>query len=111
VAGIDVHKKMLAVVVANARDRELHFECRRFGTTVSELRNLSAWLGERAVQEVVMESTAQYWKPVWLALEGQFQLWLAQERRDGKVRRGTDRLASQFPGHRKRLLLTQSDLR
>jgi hypothetical protein len=34
VAGIDVHKKMLAVVVANARDRELHFECRRFGTTV-----------------------------------------------------------------------------
>jgi transposase len=80
VAGIDVHKKMLAVVVANARDRELHFECRRFGTTVSELRNLSAWLKERAVEEVVMESTAQYWKPVWLALEGQFQLWLAQAR-------------------------------
>jgi len=80
VAGIDVHKKMLAVVVANARDRELHFECRRFGTTVSELRSLSTWLRERAVQEVVMESTAQYWKPVWLALEGQFQLWLAQAR-------------------------------
>src|SRR5271165_2406961 len=80
VAGIDVHKKMLAVVVANARDRELHFECRRFGTRVSELGNLSAWLRERAVQEVVMESTAQYWKPVWLALEGQFQLWLAQAR-------------------------------
>jgi transposase len=80
VSGIDVHKKMLAVVVANARDRELHFECRRFGTRVSELGNLSAWLRERAVQEVVMESTAQYWKPVWLALEGQFQLWLAQAR-------------------------------
>lgn len=80
VAGIDVHKKMLAVVVANARDRELQFECLRFGTTVSELRNLWAWLQERAVQEVVMESTAQYWKPVWLALEGQFQLWLAQAR-------------------------------
>jgi transposase len=80
VAGIDVHKKMLAVVVANARDRELQFECRRFGTTVGELQNLAAWLRERAVQEVVMESTAQYWKPVWLALEGQFQLWLAQAR-------------------------------
>lgn len=80
VAGIDVHKRMLAVVVANARDRELHFECRRFGTTISELRSLSEWLGERTVQEVVMESTAQYWKPVWLALEGQFQLWLAQAR-------------------------------
>jgi transposase len=80
VAGIDVHKKMLAVVVANARDRELQFECCRFGTTVSELQNLCAWLRGRAVEEVVMESTAQYWKPVWMALEGQFQLWLAQAR-------------------------------
>jgi transposase len=80
VAGIDVHKKMLAVVVANARDRELQFECRRFGTTVCELQKLATWLREYGVQEVVMESTAQYWKPVWFVLEGQFQLWLAQAR-------------------------------
>jgi transposase len=80
VAGIDVHKRVLAVVVANARDTELQFEFRRFGTTVSELRHLSAWLRERTVQEVVMESTAQYWKPVWMALEGQCRLWLAQAR-------------------------------
>lgn len=80
VAGIDVHKKMLAVAVANARDTELAFECRRFGTTVSELRHLSAWLQELGVQEVVMESTAQYWKPVWIALEGQCRLHLAQAR-------------------------------
>jgi transposase len=80
VAGIDVHKKMLAVVVANAREAELRFECRRFGTTVSELRHLSAWLRDRAVQDAVMESTAQYWKPVWIALEGQCRLWLAQAR-------------------------------
>ena len=79
-AGIDVHKKMLAVVVANAGDLELQFECRRFGTTVSELRHLSAWLQQRAVREVVMESTAQYWRPVWLALEGQCRLHLAQAR-------------------------------
>jgi len=80
VAGIDVHKKMLAVVVANAGDSELQFECHRLGTTVSELQALSTWLREHGVQEVVMESTAQYWKPVWLALEGHFQLWLAQAR-------------------------------
>ena len=77
-AGIDVHKKMLAVVVANAGDIELQFECRRFGTAVSELRHLSAWLQERAVREVVMESTAQYWRLAWLALEGQCRLHLAQ---------------------------------
>jgi transposase len=79
-AGIDVHKRMLAVVVKNARDTELQFECRRFGTTMSELRHLSAWLQERAVQEVVMESTAQYWRPVWLTLEGHCRLHLAQAR-------------------------------
>jgi len=79
-AGIDVHKRMLAVVVANARDTELRFECRRFGTTVSELHHLLAWLQERAVKEVVMESTAQYWRPVWIALEGHCRLHLAQAR-------------------------------
>jgi transposase len=79
-AGIDVHKKMLAVVVADAGEIELQFECRRFGTTVSDLRHLSAWLKERDVREVVMESTAQYWRPVWLALEGQCRLHLAQAR-------------------------------
>jgi hypothetical protein len=36
IAGIDVHKRMLAVVIANAAATELEFECRRFGTTVSE---------------------------------------------------------------------------
>ena len=90
-AGIDVHKKMLAVVVTNAGDLELQFECRRFGTTVSELRHLAAWLQERAVREVVMESTAQYWRPVWLALEGQCRLHLAQARSNRGLRgRKTD---------------------
>lgn len=79
-AGIDVHKRMLAVVVANARDTELQFECRRFGTTISELRVLLTWLQEQDVKEVVMESTAQYWKPVWMALEGHCRLHLAQAR-------------------------------
>jgi len=80
IAGIDVHKRMLAVVIANAAATELEFECRRFGTTVSEIRALSAWLKERSVQEAAMESTAQYWKPVWVGLEGQCRLHLAQAR-------------------------------
>lgn len=44
VSGTDVHKRMLAVVIANAHDRELQFECRKFGTTVGELRRLVDWL-------------------------------------------------------------------
>ena len=70
IAGIDVHKKMLAVVVANVEgESEYQFERRQFGTTPDHLRLLSEWFVEQEVEEVVMESTAQYWKPVWGALE------------------------------------------
>jgi len=79
VAGIDVHKSMLAVVIADvAREGEFQFERRKFGATESELRQLAMWLTEHRVREAVMESTAQYWKPVWQQLEGQCELYLAQ---------------------------------
>jgi transposase len=70
IAGIDVHKKMLAVVVADVEvEADFRFERRKVGTTPIELRALADWLVEREVEEVVMESTAQYWRPVWEALE------------------------------------------
>ena len=86
VAAIDVHKMVLMVVVATRAEEgkdpageALEFECRRFGTGAQERKHLTAWLGERGVEEVVMESTAQYWKPVWLELEPHFsKLRLAQ---------------------------------
>jgi transposase len=79
VAGIDVHKRMLAVVIADAgREGEFGFQGRKFGTTPGELKLLRTWLSEQGVREVVMESTAQYWKPVWQELEGHCELFLAQ---------------------------------
>jgi transposase len=66
---------MLAVVVGNSGEPELEA---RFGTSVSELRQLREWLREQGVEEVVMESTAQYWRPVWMELEGAFRLHLVQ---------------------------------
>lgn len=70
IAGIDVHKKMLAVVVADVEvEGEYQFERRRFGSNPEHLRLLAEWLREQQVEEVVMESTAQYWQPVWGALE------------------------------------------
>src|SRR5262245_51443074 len=82
IAGIDVHKKMLAVVVADvAVEDEYRFERLKVGTSPAELRVLADWLVEREVEEVVMESTAQYWRPVWEALELH---WRPQRRtRDG----------------------------
>ena len=61
---------MLAVVVADVEvEGEYQFERRRFSTSPDHLRFLAEWLIEQQVEEVVMESTAQYWKPVWGALE------------------------------------------
>jgi transposase len=73
VAGIDVHKKMLAVVIRQPAGEYIQ---RKFGTTKSEIGHLAAWLQEHRVSEVVMESTAQYWRPVWYGLEVHFQLHL-----------------------------------
>ena len=71
--------KMLAVVITDtARVGEFVFERRRFGSGEAELGLLVDWLSEQGVQEAVMESTAQYWKPVWQALEGSCKLHLAQ---------------------------------
>jgi transposase len=70
IAGIDVHKKKLAVVVADVEvEEEYQFERRWYGSNPEHLQLLSEWLVEQQVEEVVMESTSQYWKPVWGALE------------------------------------------
>jgi transposase len=76
VAGIDVHKKMLAVVVRRERDGKTEYEKRKFGTTHAELEHLAGWLQHLQVREVAMESTAQYWRPVWYRLEGHCELHL-----------------------------------
>ena len=73
-AGIDVHKRMLAVVIADvAADGDYEFTRRRVSTSPRELRALAAWLVAQEVEEVVMESTAQYWRPVWETLERTWQ--------------------------------------
>jgi len=78
IAGIDVHKKLLVVVVVDAAKPDVVLQNRRFGTGSGELRHLSAWLSQHGVEEALMESTAQYWKPVWMELEPHLRLHLAQ---------------------------------
>ena len=74
IAGIDVHKRMLAVAVADVTvEGDYQFERRVVGTSPDQLRALAEWFVHEEVEEVVMESTAQYWRPVWDALERQWQ--------------------------------------
>jgi transposase len=81
IAGIDVHKRMLAVVIRDvAVEGEYEFERRKVGTSPSEIGRLAEWLVAEQVEEVVMESTAQYWRPVWGTLE---RLWRPKRLQEG----------------------------
>ena len=78
IAGIDVHKKLLVVVIVDAAKPDVALQSGKFGAGAAELGRLSAWLRQWGVEEAVMESTAQYWKPVWMELEPRLRLHLAQ---------------------------------
>ena len=77
-ARIDVHKKLLVVVAADAAEPDAILHSRRFGTGHADLQSLASWLRDLGVVEAVMESTAQYWKPVWMEREPPLRLQLAQ---------------------------------
>src|SRR2546425_10963966 len=89
IAGIDVHKKMLAVVVSDVEiESEYQFERRMFGSSPEQRRSLAAWLLEQEAEEGAMESTAPYWKPARGALERDLKP-LRQKREGAKRRSGT----------------------
>src|SRR6516162_11577319 len=68
------------------------FERRLFGSNPDQLRSLLEWLQQQEAEEVVMESTAQYWRPVWEALE---RYWkpIRQKREGARPTSGTLHLA------------------
>ena len=84
---------MLAVVVSDVEvDGEYRFERRMFGSNPEQLRALATWLLEQEAEEVVMESTAQYWRPVWETLE---RYWkpICEKREGARRKSGTLHLA------------------
>jgi transposase len=85
IAGIDVHKKVLYAVIAPDGDDPCTSQKARFGATSREVHKLADWLAAQQVTTVVMESTALYWRPVWMALEKHFRLLLAQARSNAAV--------------------------
>jgi len=77
VAGLDVHKK--TVVAARMRVTEedrVEWETKTFGTTTPDLLELHDWLSEWELTHVAMESTGDYWKPVFNILEDSFEVWV-----------------------------------
>ena len=76
-AGLDVHKESVVACVRIAGDGPPVQEVRTFATTTSGLLALADWLDSFGVEQVGMEATGVYWKPVWHVLEGHFELVLA----------------------------------
>jgi len=57
-------------------DGNVHKEVHTFGTMTADLLELSDWLSMHGVTHVAMESTAEYWKPVFNILEDSFEVLL-----------------------------------
>ena len=71
--GIDVHKKSVSVcVLAPAGSQGIAIKQEKFRTFMRDLRRLRGWLVKCRVTEIVMESTGQYWRPIWNILEPAF---------------------------------------
>jgi transposase len=76
-AGLDVHKKTVVAAVSEpAAGGGWHMETRTFETMTSDLLALSDWLTSHDVTHAAMESTGEYWKPVFNILEGNFDVVL-----------------------------------
>ena len=76
-AGLDVHKKTVVAAIIVPNDAGgLRKEVRTFDTMTSDLLALSDWLLGSSVTYVAMESTGEYWKPVFNLLENNFEVLL-----------------------------------
>ena len=72
VAGIDIGKAVVMVTIrvpSESRKGGRQQETREFGTTRRELLALTDWLRCWHVERAGMESTSDYWKPVFFLLE------------------------------------------
>lgn len=77
IAAIDIGKRQSVVYI---RTPSLE-ATRSFGMMTADLLALSDWLQECQVEQVAMESTGIYWKPIYNLLEGDgFELWLVNAR-------------------------------
>lgn len=74
-AGLDVHKKIVvACCLIQVPSGKLKRTVRSFETTTAQLLSLSDWLSNQQVTQIAMESTGEYWKPIYNVLESNFEI-------------------------------------
>jgi transposase len=97
-AALDVHKKMVTACARILKpDGEVEELIVEFQTMAADLLALRDWLKQLGVTQVAMEATGVYWKPVYYALEGDFELLLVNAAHVKNVPgRKTDSLDAQW---------------
>jgi transposase len=79
-AGLDVHKKRVTAcrVIPDPTGQQAEgiMEVKDFGTMTRDLLALADWLTAVGITHVAMESTGEYWRPVYNLLEGDFTVFL-----------------------------------
>jgi transposase len=97
--GIDVHKKSISVcVLPPVGSHNVPVKEEQFRTFTRDLKRLRTWLLNCKVTEIVMESTGQYWRPVWNILEESFPKLILVNPLHVKALKGrkTDRLDARW---------------
>lgn len=97
-AGLDVHKKtVVACCMTPGIKGEVNIVSRSFSTITAGLLELSDWLYSQSIQQVAMESTGEYWKPVYNLLESGFEVLVVNAQQMKNVPgRKTDVLDAQW---------------
>ena len=62
---MDVHKKSVTACLITPKGKEV----KTFSTMTDDLLKMLDWLMKEGCQQVAMESTSSYWKPVYNLLE------------------------------------------
>jgi transposase len=74
-AGLDVHKKTVVACCMTPGPRgEKFVEHRSFGTMTADLLAMSDWLMSQQITHLAVESTGEFWKPIYNLLEGDFEI-------------------------------------
>jgi transposase len=72
--GVDVHNKFIVATILSSDGLKLQD---RFDTNLEELLKFKYWLKENGCHKVALESTGNYWLPIYHVLEGSVNFILA----------------------------------
>jgi transposase len=72
--GVDVHKRFIIATILSTDGLKLQD---RFETNLEELLRFKDWLKHNVCHKVAVESTANYWLPIYSILEGSVNFILA----------------------------------